>query len=77
MRAVRQIFNCFAAVLALTLFAEPGDLAGPLGVFSGKKVAFLCNKKGEIDRIAVPLEPAVDDIIFIITRVVESQLPRE
>ncbi len=55
------------------IFAAPAGLAGPLGTFSGRRVTFLYNKKGEIDRIAVPLEPAVDDIIF--TRVAEKQQP--
>jgi len=59
------------------IFAVPADLAGPLGTFSGRRVTFLYNKKGEIDRVAVPLEPAVEDIVF--TRVAEKQpaVPRE
>jgi len=30
----------------------------------GRRLVFLYNKKGEVDRLAIPLEPAVDDIIF-------------
>lgn len=44
----------------------------PLNPFSGAKVIFLYNKKGEIDRLLVPLEPNVDDIIF--TRVPDESM---
>lgn len=37
---------------------------GTEGVAKGLKFHFLVNGKGDIDRIAVPLEPGVDDIIF-------------
>jgi CubicO group peptidase (beta-lactamase class C family) len=55
------------------IFAAPENLLGPSATFRGKRVTFLYNKKGEIDRVAVPLEPAVDDIIF--TRPAEKQQP--
>ncbi len=42
----------------------------PLNPFSGGKLLFLYNLKGEIDRVAVPLEPAVEEIVF--TRVAEA-----
>ncbi len=42
---------------------------------SGIKVMFLYNKAGAIDRLAVPLEPALDDIIF--TRDMEIEAPSE
>ncbi len=38
--------------------------------FSGRMVVFYYNKRGEIDRLLVPLEPEVDDIVF--TRVAET-----
>jgi CubicO group peptidase (beta-lactamase class C family) len=54
------------------IFAAPESLSGPaLGIFRGRRVTFLYNNKGEIDRIAVPLEPAVADIIF--TRMADTQ----
>ncbi|UCC73781.1 MAG: serine hydrolase [Gemmatimonadota bacterium] len=37
----------------------------PLVPFEGLKVMFLYNKQGEIDRLLVPLEPRVDDIVFV------------
>jgi len=55
------------------MFAAPAGLSGPEGMFSGRLVTFFYSKKGEIDRIAIPLEPAVDDIVF--TRVVEKPAP--
>lgn len=55
------------------IFAAPEGLSGQLGTFSGRRVTFLYNKKGEIDRVAVPLEPAVEDIIF--TRPADKQPP--
>ncbi len=44
----------------------------PLNPFSGGKLMFLYNMKGEIDRVAVPLEPAVDEIVF--TRVADAAM---
>ena len=44
----------------------------PLDPFEGTQVLFLYNKKGEVDRVAVPLEPNVDDIIF--TRVPDETM---
>jgi CubicO group peptidase (beta-lactamase class C family) len=44
----------------------------PLNPFSGAKVMFLYNKKGAVDRLLVPLEPNVDDIIF--TRVPDESM---
>lgn len=41
------------------------ELADPGGAvpFQGR-MAFLTNKKGEVDRVAIPLEPNVSDIVF-------------
>lgn len=44
----------------------------PLNPFSNAKVTFLYNKQGDIDRITVPLEPNVDDIVF--TRVGDDSM---
>ncbi|MBM3792061.1 MAG: DUF3471 domain-containing protein, partial [Acidobacteria bacterium] len=46
------------------IFAVPEGLPGVLEQFGGRRIAFFYNKKGEIDRIAIPLEPNVDDIVF-------------
>lgn len=32
--------------------------------FDNEKISFLSNKKGDIDKLAISLEPAVDDIVF-------------
>ena len=42
----------------------------PMVYFSARLVVFYYNKRGEIDRLLVPLEPEVDDIVF--TRVAET-----
>ncbi len=34
-------------------------------VFSEQKISFLSNKKGDIDKLTISLEPAVDDIVFV------------
>ncbi len=49
------------------VFEVPED---PLDPASGTKLMFLYNKNGVIDRVAVPFEPNVDDIVF--TRVARS-----
>lgn len=46
------------------IFAVPQGLPGPAAQFGGRRVTFLYNKKGEIDRLLIPLEPSVDDIVF-------------
>ena len=46
------------------IFAVPEGLPGPAAQFGGRRVTFLYNKKGEIDRLLIPLEPSVDDIAF-------------
>ncbi|MFQ5817621.1 MAG: serine hydrolase [Terriglobia bacterium] len=43
------------------IFEFPED---PLNPLEGRKVTFFYNKKGDIDRVAIPLEPNVSDIIF-------------
>ena len=40
------------------------QLAHPGSPYDGMKIMFQMNKAGDIDRIAVPLEPSVKDIIF-------------
>ena len=47
----------------------PAALAG----FRGMRLVFRYDKKGEIDRVAIPLEPSVDDIVF--TRVKQTSAP--
>ncbi len=32
--------------------------------FDVRNVTFLMNKNGDIDRLALPLQPGVDDIVF-------------
>ncbi len=44
----------------------------PLNPFSGGKLMFLYNMRGDVDRVAVPLEPAVDAIVF--TRVADAAM---
>jgi len=44
------------------VFQAPED---PMNDFSGEKVMFYYNEYGSIDRLAIALEPAVDDIIFV------------
>ena len=46
------------------IFAVPQDLPPPADNMSGTKVTFFYNKKGEIDRLAIPLESSVEDIVF-------------
>lgn len=46
------------------IFAVPQDLPPPAGNMSGTKITFFYNKKGDIDRLAIPLERSVADIIF-------------
>lgn len=51
------------------IFEFPED---PLNPLEEAKVTFFYNKKGDIDRLAVPLEPAVSDIVF--TRVADEAM---
>ncbi|MFQ5926567.1 MAG: serine hydrolase [Terriglobia bacterium] len=51
------------------IFEVPEDPMNPL---EGAKVTFFYNKNGDIDRVVVPLEPNVGDIIF--TRVAEEAM---
>lgn len=51
------------------IFEFPEDPFNPL---AEAKVTFFYNKKGDIDRLAIPLEPAVNDIIF--TRVADEAM---
>jgi len=44
------------------IFEVPESDLDPMG---GTKATFLYNKRGLIDRLAVPMEPAVDDIVFV------------
>jgi len=44
----------------------------PMGRFDQRKVAFLYNKKGDVDRLTVPFEPNVADIVF--TRLPDDSL---
>lgn len=43
------------------IFESPED---PLNPFENTKITFLYNKSGDIDRVAIPLEPNVGDIVF-------------
>ena len=52
------------------IFEVPDELPPPAGNMSGTKVTFFYNKKGDIDRLAIPLESSIDDIVF--TRVKEK-----
>ena len=54
------------------IWAVPYDLPGPLEGFGGSKVTFSYDKKGDIDRVAIPLEPSVGDIVF--TRVGDDSM---
>ncbi len=44
----------------------------PTGRFDKRKVTFLYNKRGDVDRVTVPFEPAVSDIVF--TRAADPQM---
>jgi CubicO group peptidase (beta-lactamase class C family) len=46
------------------VFAVKENAPAPAARFGGTRLTFLYNKKGEIDRVAIPLEPSVDDIVF-------------
>lgn len=46
------------------IFEVPEDGEGSLVFLQNSKIAFFYNKKGEIDRVAIPLEAAVSDIVF-------------
>jgi hypothetical protein len=51
------------------IFELPDD---PLNPLSGTKLTFLYNKKGDIDRLALPLEATVDEIVF--TRIADDSM---
>jgi hypothetical protein len=55
------------------IFVVPEDLPSPLDALGGTKVTFSYDKKGDIDRLAVPLEEAVPDIVF--KRLAEATSP--
>ncbi len=46
------------------VFQVPTGLEGRNAPLSGLKIAFLYDKKGVVDRVTIPLEPSVDDIVF-------------
>jgi len=69
---LRATFNDVSSVLEHFHYDVFQAQEEPLNPFSSGKVMFLYNKKGEIDRIAAPLEPNVDDIIF--TRVPDESM---
>lgn len=46
------------------VFAVPQGLSGPLAGFARSRIMFLYDKKGDIDRVLIPLEPNADDIVF-------------
>jgi len=46
------------------IFEIPEGGADSLAFSQNEKISFFYNKKGEIDRVAIPLEPAVSDIVF-------------
>jgi hypothetical protein len=51
------------------IFEIPEAPMNPLG---GSKVTFIYNKKGDVDRVAIPLESNVSDIVF--TRVADEAM---
>jgi len=62
--SLKATFNAMSTPLRhfhYDVFEAPEDPRNPL---SETKLTFLYNKKGEIDRLAVPLEPAIADIVF-------------
>jgi CubicO group peptidase (beta-lactamase class C family) len=46
------------------IFEVPEDGEDSQDILQDSKIAFFYNKKGEIERVAIPLEPAVSDIVF-------------
>ena len=46
------------------VFQVPRDLVGSEGGLAGLQVQFYYDKKGNIDRLAIPLEPALSDMVF-------------
>lgn len=46
------------------IFEIPEGGESSLPFLQNAKIAFFYNKRGEIDRVAIPLEPAVSDIVF-------------
>ena len=46
------------------IFQVPTGLEGRNAPLGGLRVAFLYDKKGVVDRVTIPLEPSVDDIVF-------------
>ena len=46
------------------VFEVPRDLEGVRRSFGGMKIAFLQDKKGRVDRVSIPLESNVSDIVF-------------
>lgn len=67
----RKKLNCTVAGFTLPLehfhydvFAVPEDVPREIRSYRGRRVQFFYDKKGDIDRLSVSLEPRVDDIIF-------------
>ena len=46
------------------VFRVPYDLEAPLDEIGGRKAQFFYDKSGAIDRVVLPLEEAVPDIVF-------------
>ena len=46
------------------VFRVPEDVPREVDNFSGHRVQFFYNKKGDIDRLALTLEPQLDDMVF-------------
>jgi len=46
------------------VFAVPTDAPREVGAFRRRRMQFFYNKQGDIDRVAIPMEPRLDDIVF-------------
>ncbi len=47
------------------VFRVPYDLEAPLDQVGGRKAQFFYDKAGAIERVGLPLEEAVPDIVFV------------
>jgi CubicO group peptidase (beta-lactamase class C family) len=63
--ALEATFNNMTGALAHYHYDVFEIVEDPLNVLGGTKVVFRYNKRGTIDRIEVPLETNVDDIVFV------------
>lgn len=63
--ALRATFNSMSAPLVHFHYDVFEVAEDPLIAFGELKVMFQYNKKGEIDRLLVPFEPNVDDVVFM------------